>query len=96
MGEREADGLYQHDRFRGGQRLVARVREPVVDEAAQEIHFAEIYQSDELVLADECEFGKYRILVKRVGYAARVDKEAPHKGRVLREVTAKLLGYTEQ
>ena len=96
LGERLPDALYQFDRFGREQRLVARVVGPEVDEAAQEIRFGEIYQSDELVLSDECEFLQYRLLVKKIAYATKHDREAPHKGRVLRGVTAKLLGHREQ
>jgi hypothetical protein len=96
LGERQADAIYQFDRFGREQRPVARVVEPEVDEAAAEIRFGEIYQSDELVLSDECEFRQYRLLVKKIAYAAKLDKEAPHKGRVLRGVTARLLGRREQ
>ncbi len=96
LGERLPDALYQFDRFGREQRLVARVVGPEVDEAAQEIRFGEIYQSDELVLSDECEFQKHRLLVKKIAYATKHDREAPHKGRVLRGVTARLLGRREQ
>ncbi len=47
-------------------------------------------------LPDECEFQKYRIIVRQVGDSTKVDKENPHKGRVLRNVVAELLGYSEQ
>ena len=96
LGERQPDALYQFDRFGQEQRAVARVVEPEVDEAAQEVRFGEIYNSDDLLLSDECEFQKYRLLVRKIAYAAKIDREAPHKGRVLRGVTAKLLGHREQ
>lgn len=96
LGERQPDAIYQFDRFGREQRLVARVHEPEVDEPAREVRFSEVYQCDELVLADECEFRQYRVLVKKIAYAAKLDKEAPHKGRVLRGVTAKVLGHREQ
>lgn len=95
VAEREPDALYQFDRFGRMQRVGARVLEPAVDEAAQEVRFGEIYKTDDPVLADECGFRNYKIRIKRIAYAAKVDKEAPHKGRVLRDVTAKLLGYRE-
>ena len=75
---------------------MARVINPEVDEEAKKIRFAEIYQSDELLLPEECEFQKYRLLVRRVLDAMRIDKSAPHKGRVLKGVTAEILGYREQ
>jgi len=88
--EREADAIYQNGRF------VARVLEAETDTAAKQIRFSEVYNSDELILADECEFQKYRILVQRVAYASKVSKEEPHKGRILRGVVAELLGFREQ
>ncbi len=90
MPQREPDGIYQENR------LVARVVDPEIDTEAKEIRFAEVYDSDDLVLPDECEFQKYRILIQRVAYASKVNKEAPHKGRILRGVSADLLGYREQ
>ena len=87
---REPDAIYQNNR------LVARVADPQVDLEAKEIRFAEVYSSDDLVLPDECEFGKYRILIQRIADATKVSKEEPHKGRILRGVTADLLGHREQ
>jgi hypothetical protein len=88
--EREDDAIYQ------GNRVVARVADPEVNWEAREIHFAEIYDSDYLQLAEECEFQKYRIIIQRVAFASRIDKESPEKGRVLRGVLAEILGYREQ
>lgn len=88
--EREPDALYQNNR------VVGRVREPEVDAEAKEIRFGEVYNSDELLLPDECEYRNYRLLVQRIAYASKVNKEEPHKGRVLRGVTAEILGYREQ
>ena len=90
--ERENEVVYQGD----PPRQVARVLDAEVNWAAREIRFGEIYQSDELVLADECEFQKYRLMIQRVGFASRVEKDAPEKGRVLRGVVAEILGYREQ
>ena len=87
---READAIYQSDR------VVARVIEPEVDLEAKEIRFSEIYQSDELLLPEECEFQNYRILIQRIGYASKAEKHAVDKGRILRGVTADVLGYREQ
>jgi hypothetical protein len=89
---REDDALYQGN----PPQRVARVFEPVVNWEAREIRFREIYQSDYLLLPDECEFQKYRIMIQRVEFATRVEKGAPEKGRVLREVVAEILGYREQ
>ncbi len=88
--EREQDAIYQRDR------VVARVLDPEVDPEAKQVRFAEIYQSDELLLPDECEFQDYRILIQRIAHATKVDRGALHKGRVLRTVTAEILGYREQ
>ncbi|MGH9356473.1 MAG: hypothetical protein ACRD10_10115 [Terriglobia bacterium] len=88
--KREENAIYQDDR------LVARVLEPQVDADAKEIRFAEIYKSDNLMLPDDCEYQGYRIVVRKVGYASKVEKESPEKGRILREVTAAILGYREQ
>jgi hypothetical protein len=88
--EREPDAIYQN------QRLVARVVGEEIDPPAKAIRFAEVYNSDELLLPEECDFQKYRIVVQRVAYASRIDKEAPQKGRILRGVMAEILGYREQ
>lgn len=88
--EHESDVIYQNGR------PVARVIDAEVDTEAKEIRFGEVYNSDELILADECEFQKYRILIQRVAYASKVSKEEPHKGRILRGVVADLLGFREQ
>ena len=88
--EREEDALYQNDR------IVARVLGPEVDLRAKEIRFGEIYNSDGLLLPEECEFQKYRILIQHIAFASKIDRAAPHKGRVLRGATADILGYREQ
>lgn len=86
---RDENAVYQNGR------LVAHASEPRVDLEAKEIHFAELANSDELVLPDECEFQKYTIMVQRIAYAAKEDKTALHKGRVLRGVVAEILGYRQ-
>src|SRR6059058_2910018 len=83
--EREADAIYQEGE------LVARVINAQVDREAGEIRFAEVYNSDHLILPDECEFQKYIIMMQRIGYASKAEKTALHKGRVLREVVAEIL-----
>jgi hypothetical protein len=87
---RLTDALYQRDR------VVARVSQPEIDMKAKEIRIAEVYNSDELLIPDECEFQTYRIQIQRVGYSSRIDKAEPHKGRILRNVSADILGYIEQ
>jgi hypothetical protein len=89
-GERAPDALYQ------GGRVVGRVLEPEIDLQAGQIRFGEIYRSDELLLPEECEFQKYRIMIQTVGWAARIDRHDPGKGRALKGVVADLLGYAEQ
>ncbi len=85
----ENDAIYQEGR------LVARVIDPEVRHDAREIHFAEINRSDELMLPEECEFQKYRLMIQKIEYASRNEKNAPEKGRVLRGVIAEVLGYSE-
>lgn len=87
---RDPDAIYQ-----GGE-VVARVVNAQVDTAAREIRFEELYNSDHLLLPEDCEFQNYRILVDRIGDATKADKSATHKGRILREVVAEILGYREQ
>jgi hypothetical protein len=87
---RHHDTIYQNDQ------AVARAVEPEVDLKAREIRFGELCESDRLLLPDECEYQKYRILVQKVALASRLDKNAPHQGRVLRGVVAEILGYRQQ
>jgi len=86
---RDPDAIYQN-----GQ-VVARATGAAVDLEAGEIRFAELSNSDELMLPDECEFQKYTIIVQRIAHATKVDHGALHKGRVLRDVVAEILGYRE-
>lgn len=87
---------YEQDAIYQAGRVVGRVLDARVDTEAREIHFGEIYNSDELLLPDDCEFREYRILIQRMEFAAREERGAPHKGRVLRGATADILGYREQ
>lgn len=87
---REQDAIYQKGR------LVARVSEPEMDLDAKEVRFEEIYDSDHLLIPEECEFQKYRILIQRIEYASRVDKHSGRQGRVLRGCVADILGFREQ
>lgn len=89
-GNREQDAIYQ------GGKLVARVLEPDVDLEAKEIRFDEILGSDHLVMADECEFQKYRIMIQKVAFATKVDHRPGREGRTLAGCTAEILGYIEQ
>ena len=90
MGEREPNAIYQ------GGRAVARVLDPEIDLEAKEIRFGEIYQSDDLVLPEECEFQKYRLLIQKIAFASRADKADPSKRRVLQGVSADILGCRQQ
>lgn len=87
---READAVYQENR------LVARVIDPEVDLEAKQVRFGELFQSDTLMLPEECEFQKYRILVQKIADATKLDRNAPDKGRILRGVSADIVGYNEQ
>ena len=86
---------YQEDAIYQDGKVVARVVEPEVRGHAREIHFAEINSSDNLILPEECEFQKYRLLIQRIEYASRIDKNAPEKGRLLRGIEAEIMGYKE-
>ena len=87
---READALYQENR------LVARAIDPQVDLEANQVRFGELFQSDSLLLPEECDFQKYRILVQKVADATKLDRNAPDRGRILRGVSADIVGYSEQ
>jgi len=86
----EADAIYQKNK------IVARVVEPEIRAGTKEVHFGEINDSEYLLLPEECEFQKYRLLIQRIEYASRIDKQYPGKGRILRGVVAEILGYREQ
>jgi hypothetical protein len=87
---------YEEDAIYQGGKIVARVLEIDIRWKAREIHFGEINNSDNLMLPEECEFQKYRLIIQRIEYASRIDKTAPEKGRVLKGVVAEILGYREQ
>lgn len=91
-----ATGVREHDAIYQKGKLVARVVEPEIDADAKEIRFGEIYNSDYLLLPDECEFQKYRIVIQRIAYSTKVDKQSGHKGRILQGCVADILGYREQ
>jgi hypothetical protein len=95
LSEREDNAIYQWQ-FHHGERLVARVVKPQVDEAGKRVSFMEITHSDLLFLPDECQFGKYKLEIDTVGDAIKVDHSDPDKGRILRDVTADITGYVEQ
>jgi hypothetical protein len=86
---READALYQSGR------RVARVRGTEIDDDTKEVRFDEVYESDGLMIPEECEFRDFRILIQRIAYATKIERGEEHKGRVLRGVSADLLGFRE-
>jgi hypothetical protein len=88
--QRDSDAIYQDGR------MVARVIEPEIDLEEKQIRFGEIYGSDDLLLPEECEFQKYRIMIQTITWAAKIDRANPGRGRVLKGVVADLLGYTDQ
>ncbi len=86
----EPDAIYQDGE------LVARVLNAEVDLDARVIRFGEIYQSDRLLLPDECEYQKYTVIIQRIASATKAEPTAMEKGRVLKGVIAEILGYREQ
>lgn len=95
LSDREENAIYQWQ-FHHGERKVAQVVRAEVDEAGKRVAFAEVSHSDLLFLPDECEFRKYKLEIDTVGDAVKADRTGPDKGRVLRDVTAKITGYVEQ
>ena len=86
---RQENGIYQNGR------CVAEASDARIDSQAREIHFGEIYGSDDLLIPEDCEFRDYRVLIQRIGFASRQEAGAAHKGRVLKGVVAEILGYRE-
>lgn len=89
-GSREQDALYQKGK------IVARVVGTDVDLGSKEVRFDEIVSSDDLVLADECEFQKYTIFIRKIAFATREDHREGRQGRTLAGCTAEILGHLEQ
>ena len=90
VGKYEDDAIYQNGK------IVARAVGVELRSASSEIHFDELNDSELLMLPEECDFQKYRLIVQKIEYASRIDKTDPKKGRVLRGVIAEILGYREQ
>ena len=86
---REPDALYQNGKFAG--RAIAFE----VDDVGKEVRFDQIENTDDLLLPDEVEFQKYVLVVRKVGYATKVSRESPQKGRILRGVVAEIVRYRE-
>lgn len=95
LADREDTAIYQWS-FHHGERLVARVVKPQVDESAKQVRFLEITHSDLLLLPNECHYQKYKLDIDTVGDAVKLDSAEPEKGRILRDVTAHITGYVEQ
>lgn len=87
---RDPNAIYQNGQS------VGRVIDAEVDLDAKEIRFSEISNSDLLLLPDECEYQKYTILIRRIGYATKAHPTSPHKGRILKGVIADILGHRAQ
>ena len=94
LGTRDEDAIYQWSNFHG-ERLVARVVGPEINEEEKEVNFVEIVNSDLLLLPDECHFQKYRLEIDTVRDAIKADRSDREKGRILRQVHAKIIGYVE-
>ena len=88
-GLREPNCLYQRGKFAG------RALGFEVDEAGKEVRFDQIENTDDLLLPDEFEFQKFILIVRKIGYATKVARESPHRGRILRGVVAEILSYRE-
>lgn len=88
--EREENALYQNGE------LVGRVVGPDIDEANRKIRFQEIHGADWLLIPDECEYQKYRIVIDKVEYATKESQEAVQKGRILRDIEADITSFGEQ
>ncbi|MBI2956155.1 MAG: hypothetical protein HYY26_02460 [Acidobacteria bacterium] len=94
VAQREPDAVYQRDR-QGQLRPVGRVADVEVDEQGKEILFGEVSHSDDLLLSDEFEYQNYLCLVRKIAFAVKEDKSDARRGRVLRGVTAEILGRVE-
>ncbi len=95
LAQRESNAIYQKNRY-GKERLVARVADIEVDETGKEILFGEISESDDLLLPEECEYQKWVVLVRKIASAVAQDKANPQRGRVLKGVTAEIVGRLDQ
>jgi hypothetical protein len=87
---REPNAVYQ------GERVVARVLNAEVDLKAKEVRFEELYESDYLLLPEECDYQSYKIMVQRVAYATKAPAGTAQRGRLLKGVVADILGYQDQ
>ena len=86
----EENALYQNGE------IVGRAVEPEIDEANRKIRFKQIDGTDKLLIPDECEYQKYRIVIDKVASATKEGAEALQKGRVLREIEADITSFGDQ
>jgi hypothetical protein len=84
---READAIYQNGR------IVGRVLDSQIDAEGREIRFGEIYDSDWLLLPEECDYQQYRIVIQNVRDASKISRDSDRKGRILRYCVAEIVGY---
>ena len=95
LAQREPNAIYQKNRS-GKERAAGWVTDVEVDEKGKEILFGEISESDDLLLPEECEYQKWVILVRKIASAVAQDKANPQRGRVLKGVTAEIVGRLDQ
>ncbi len=88
--DRAQDAIYQKGT------LVGRVVDAEVDREAKQIRFGEIYGSDHLLIPEECEFQNYRVIIQKILFASKVEKQSGRRGRVLRDCVADILGHRQQ
>lgn len=86
---KDKDAIYQNGKIAG------RVVDSEVDTEAKEVRFAEIYESDWLLLPEECEYLHYRIIIQKVMEATKVSADARQRGRILRGCVADIVGYLD-
>src|SRR5947207_14272117 len=69
--QRDPDAIYQKGK------VVARVAGAELDREAREVRIDEVYQSDTLVIPEECEFQDLRIQIQRIQFASKIERGAP-------------------
>lgn len=83
---REDNAIYQNGE------LVARIEQPVIDEAKRSIQFAEIFQSHNLNLEAEFEFQKWRLKFKSAQMLVGLNASVPHKGNMILKAVCEIVG----
>ncbi len=84
---READAIYQNGR------IVGRVLDAEVEADSRKIRIGEIYDSDWLLLPEECDYQQYRIVIQNVQDASKISRDSDRKGRILKDCVAEIVGY---